>query len=233
MAYRRRRVLRRRPTRRPMRRRRARRVPRPIRGAQVVHRHFRWTSTENDTVLTLPNAVTTTPGTAATALVYRLNQIGGIGEFQALYDQYKITRVYLRISFDVNAVQGVDGVGPTSFPVNQAVWAGPEMYIMNDYDDAAVASVDVIRQSARSKMVRFTPNRSTVRWKCRPRPSIGMQVDDPGIVTSMVPQRAPWLDMSRVDVDHYATKMAFLNFNPNATAIRITVGYAFLCRGTR
>lgn len=197
-------------------------------GRQVVHKFFRWQGQVNDTLVSIPGSTgPATPGQAALAIAYLMSRMAAAAELSVLYDQYKIVRTYLRMSYNWNPDDG-GGVGAA-----QVTGQGPEVLIYNDYDDSTVpANYDDVVQVSRMKRKRFHADRPVISWKCRPKPL--REVYRSAVSTAYEnPTRAPWLDMSSTDIPHYGTKLWFINPSPMLCVVRISVGYKVLCRGVR
>lgn len=208
------------------RRRRYARVPRrPRRGAQQVNKFFRTCAAAATLNLTANAPSPGGGGWLATGYglpAIMFNQIAGESEFAALYDQYKILKVYYRFRFDTGPVPAA-GFEPAKYP-----W----FKIYNDYDDNSTPTDSQIREVTRAKEKRFTPTRLTHGWTVRPR--VAGEVYRSVTSTAYAVRKAPWLDMGIRDVPHYGTKIV-IYVPQGAEPSQITVEWRikFLCRGVR
>lgn len=164
----------------------------------------------------------------AQGLQFNLNQLPSSGEFQSLYDQYKINGVKLKITPATS-----EGILSPLAGTAQPLGFSP-LHTVLDFDDATVpTSEDQLLEYGSHKQT--APFRSHTRYF---KPKCAMQVYRSATSTAYRPISSQWLDMSYVDVPHYGVKVWASAPNTNSgTAQSITYKvYAtlyFACKNTR
>jgi len=129
------------------------------------------------------------------AVGFKLNSLPNYAEFQALYDQYKITRVDIMLRS--NSMQSLDNTTPTSTH-ELPDW----FFVIDNDDDTPITSTASYLQYHNLRFLSLTKN-YTIR--CYPR--VAQMVYDGAITTAYSPATKPvWLDLANADVPHYGIK---------------------------
>lgn len=130
---------------------------------------------------------------------YSLAQVRGIGDFTALFDQYKITHVQVRFFLRI------DPGAQTAATANV-----PRLYYFTDHDDdTAPSSLDNFREHQRLKIVPLNLYKPVV---VNFKPSILTQAFRTTTTVGYCPKWRQWLDMAQTDVPHYGLKWALDDF---------------------
>lgn len=132
----------------------------------------------------------------------------GSAELSALFDQYKMTQVTVRIDWDYN-----------SYPVSSGVAVAPLMYYVADYDDSNSALIAALLQYPGVKTHSFLENGyKPLITSIRPKPL--RDIASTGILTAYGPMtNAPWIRTSDMTTPHYGLKFCASNFGLGGTAL--------------
>lgn len=192
-----------------------------------IHKFKRWISVPQDKdVNTLADGL---------SLYFQFNQLVNYTEFTALYDQYRIEKVLIKLHLITNPDAVVP---PVTIPVttqNVTNWY-PRLWYSPDYDDKQVDAISDFKQRATTKTLILKPNRDYTFW-CKPACQVEAYRDSAGTV-GYCPSFNKWINMADTAVEHYGWKWALdcEGLNPEDTQpykIRLNVCYFFTCRGTR
>lgn len=139
------------------------------------------------------------------ALAFRLNSIPGISEYQALFEEYKITK----INFKFMPRQGYQ---------NQLGQDWGTFNIWNDYDDASTPTDQEFYQKGDAKTINLsTFSRSSFNWSLRPK-VLKPVYKTTGGTFGTTSSKSGWISTNAPDVDHFGTKFLWNNLlYPTAT----------------
>lgn len=150
----------------------------------------------------LPTAAAATLGSSATfALKFLLSDLTQAATFTALYDQYKITKVVIKLyplffygQFGSSA-QAVTAVAPTT-----------RVLTLIDYDDAAApTNLAVMRDYQNCK--EWTINGATKPLTIPIVPHIAVAAFGGGVFASYANESKRWLDCGSATIEHYGLKI--------------------------
>jgi len=199
-----------------------------------VHHFKRWVSSPKDISVNITPTDTTT--TNVGALEFKLSDIVNAGEFTALYDRYKITRVQLR----VHLISNPDAALITGSDVTSVAWNAnnvfPRLWYCPDYDDSAGESIEVFKQRAKAKHFILKPNKDYKFWI---KPATLVQAYESAITTTYEPTWDKWVDMANPNCKYYGWRYALDTDGAaivNTTypyKLRINMCYWFTCKDTK
>lgn len=180
-------------------------------------------TTNNSALISLGTAIGDTIGSQFGAgMNFRLANVENSSDFTALYDQYKIKGVAIKIiPLSDSATANSSGFLPT-------------LYWRRDGDDsAAPANESEVRQSQDTKTMRLTGPRSIYI----PYPKVNNEVQLSGALTGYAPANR-WVDCADTTAIHNGLKFWMKNVDLRAqptttTAFRIEVVYYMLFRGAQ
>jgi hypothetical protein len=147
--------------------------------------------------------------------------LGGVGtfspttpnssEFSALFDQYRIKGITLRLDWDCN-----------SYSVSNISSAAPLLYVVADYDGSTDAAVSDLLQYPQVVTHSFMESGyKPLIMHIKPRPL--MDIASTGVLTAYSPAKvAPFIDTSYMTVPHYGIKLAS---SGNGASTNAVVGY--------
>jgi hypothetical protein len=132
----------------------------------------------------------------------------GSAELSALFDQYRMTQVTVRIDWDYN-----------SYPVSSGVAVAPLMYYVADYDDSTSALIAALLQYPGVKTHSFLENGyKPLITSIRPKPL--RDIASTGILTAYGPMtNAPWIRTADMTTPHYGLKFCASNFGLGGIAL--------------
>ena len=195
----RRRRFKKRRTKRRSRRRRKTKISRWGVSKYNVHQYRRYARVDS---LSLGSNV---PGEATKGFSFSVDQVTQWTEFGALYDQYKINYITLKLMWSPKTSLSVDPNNP-----GQSIY--PVLYYYNDYDDdAAPSSLANIRERSNLRTVRISPNRTI---NIIVKPAISMMMYRSATTTGYGPKWNQKIDVATPDVPHYGLKMC-VSYLPN------------------
>lgn len=140
-------------------------------------------------------------------------------EFAALFDRYKIMGCTFKIMPVVNtylaAPAGSGGVGAAT----NSGTCMPIVHWVVDYDSVEMpagsqAGIDDLRQYSNYKVVRFDGNNKWAKRYWRPKVRGLVASDAVTVQTAAIVQKAPWLDLAAVSVDHFGLRGIIEILNP-------------------
>jgi hypothetical protein len=147
--------------------------------------------------------------------------LGGVGtyapttpnssEFAAIFDQYRIKRVTVRMDWDLD-----------SFSYTNLAQVAPLLFVVADYDSSVDAAVNDLMQYPGLINHSFMQNGySPLIVELSPRPL--MDVASTGVLTAYAPSKVtPFIDTSYMTVPHYGIKVSCVNMGASQNAV---VGY--------
>ncbi len=144
--------------------------------------------------------------------------LGGVGvygpttpnasELAALYDQYRLLQVTVRIDWDYN-----------SYPVSSGTAVAPLLYYVADYDDSTSALIPALLQYPGVQTHSFLENGyRPVIVSLKPKPL--RDIASTGMLTGYGPMAiAPWIRTTEMTVPHYGLKFCASQFSLGGTAL--------------
>lgn len=170
------------------------------------------------------------------ALEFKLSDVVNAGEFTALYDRFKITRVQLRLHLitnpDATLVQGSD-VTSVAWNANNIF---PRIWYSNDYDDSSGEAIEVFKQRAKSKNIILKPNKDYKFWI---KPATLVQMYDSMVSTAYEPAWNKWVDMAQPNTKYYGWRYG-VDLDGGSVVnstypykIRINMCYWFTCKDVK
>lgn len=159
-------------------------------------------------------------GVYTTAFSFKLADLPGVGDFENLFDFYRIS--FVKLHFQLSTTPDAGAAATASYPV---------MYYTRDYDDAAVPlSINDIYQRGNMKRVVLHPNKLvTVTLK----PAVNDLVYKTALASSYTPKWREWIDMSNTDVPHFGLKIGLENWTHPSAGLFVRAEYWFQCKGTQ
>lgn len=159
------------------------------------------------------------PGTTnqydvAFSLKFSLNQLLSFTDITQIADQYKLNSVLVRLA---SGFQVATGTGA----------AVPYVEYIQDHDDAAVPSLNLMRTKMGVKTKYFGPNRNIIKMGVRPR--VSDEIYSTGISTGYSVGRPQWINCDYPAVEHYAIKGIIhnmvLNGTPNSALLNWDISF--------
>lgn len=142
------------------------------------------------------------------AYSFKLNDIPAYGEFTALFDQYKITKIDVFFKLHTNPFLWTATNG--SNVNNGAAISFPTIFLCNDHDDdSGTPTLAELKERQKTRRFVLRPN-SILKWTVRP--SILNQLYRTATTTGYSPQWNKYIDCSAADVPHYGMKF-FLDYD--------------------
>lgn len=126
------------------------------------------------------------------SMTFKLNQLINHTDITGLCDRYKIVQAYTRIYYNKSQAQAGAAAGM------------PYVEFITDHDDSSVSSVSNLREKMGVKLKTFKNASSYIGMKCLPKPS--RELYRPLVTAYEVPAKAPFINSSYPDVEHYGIK---------------------------
>lgn len=162
-------------------------------------------------------------------LAWQLNNLNGYTDFTTLYDQYKITKVVLKIMLTNNPDGGTQ-INTTT--VTGTNWY-PKLWYIPDYDSGSSETLNSIRERQGVKCKILRPN-STFTIVIRPK--VLVQTYRTAVTTGYGP-KSMFLDITAPDVPHYGLKGVWdlQNIVPAVAPFRVNIEqkFYFTCKNVR
>jgi len=135
-------------------------------------------------------------------MFFTLNDIPQAASYQALFDQYRITRIKVMLTYQGETG---DGVYSTTVQANQS--ADKVLWTLVDYDDAAPLTRGALMQyeSAKMHQIGFAMNNPVTRTFV---PHVAMAAYQ-GTFAGYANQAMQWLDTQNANIQHYGFKCCF------------------------
>lgn len=133
---------------------------------------------------------------------FQLNQLAGVTDFTALFDQYKINAVKVFVRSYANSD------GTLSFPM-------PWIEHWNDHDSSLLPTVAGSREIMGVKHKYFSSSKNVATMYVKPKPSVEVGGSS---VTGLIPYGASWLDCADSQIPHFAIKGIIHNYALPAVA---------------
>jgi len=139
---------------------------------------------------------------ASFAMYFTLNDLPQVTQYQAIYDQYRIDRITVMLTY-----QGETGDGVYSTTVQANQQSDKVLWYLVDLDDAAPISRANIQsfENAVMHMIPWAPTRPvTVSFK----PHVAVAAYQ-GTFAGYANQENQWLDTANANIQHYGFKCCF------------------------
>lgn len=158
---------------------------------------------------------------ATFARTFTLDDCNNYGEFQALYDQYKLCGVLAVIQLINNpdATTYLETTNPNTANIY------PKLWYLNDHDDESTISLANIRERASVKCRILRPN---VPIKFFMKPAVLSQMYGTTLTTGYAPKWGQFIDIGNAAVKHYCFKGVIESLGNNAAntyGVRIEYKY--------
>lgn len=128
------------------------------------------------------------------SLKFRLDQLSGYSELTALFDQYKVNGVKVKMAQFYNT-SSLTSVGL------------PWLETFNDHDNSIPEVLGQVRQRMYTKSTYYSASKQVATLYCKPKPSQAVYSNiTSGIVPGASGRINPWLDCSFPNVEHYSIK---------------------------
>jgi len=217
----------------PFRRRmpaRKRKMPKRSRfGNKKLHRQVHvfkrsaYLGTQTATITTLG-----VPTPIATAYNFNLNQLPGVSEFTALFDQYKITGA--KLQFTPALSEGI--LNPTT--PSAATLGYSRFHSVIDYDDSTTPTSE-------DQLLEYGSVKSTAPFRTHTRfikPKMLQEIYRSAVGTAYSPRSGQYIDLTYPDVPHYGIKVWCSAPNTPAgvqgsIAYKVYLTLYFTCKNTR
>lgn len=180
-----------------------------------VHRFSRWAAADTPMVLTA--------GAGALALTFSLDQVASSAEFTTLFDQYRLDRVVVHVSWS-NTALGSGTVNPDSI-------TAPVLRYLRDYDDNTTPTDTAMRQHSQTKQFSVARDQTyTISLK----PAMLTPVyRGAASADGYLPSWNKFIDCGRADVPHFGLKLYANVNNADAGSILLRTKYYFTCKAVR
>ncbi len=158
-------------------------------------------------------------------LIFKLNNITGVSEFQTLYDNYRIDFIELKVYWSPSAV--------VSFaPNNPGSYSYPLIYYHTDPDSVAPpVSLAEMKEFSNVRTRRINPNKTLQIFV---KPAILNEIRQTGGTTSFIPKWNQILDMADVAVEHLGLSVGIQHVpNVSQGTLHVEPIYHITCFGTR
>lgn len=137
------------------------------------------------------NLTTTTQGT----IQFSLDQLPGVSDYTALFDQYMITGV--KVDFRLILDPGAASAGSATYP---------NLYVRRDYDNTATETIQEIAQDNKAKRFILQPNKTRSIFI---RPALQCEYFNTATaLTDKSPVWKRWFDCSNTNMQHLGLKWA-------------------------
>lgn len=166
--------------------------------------------------------ISAAPGNVAYgAFEFKLSDLPGNGDFQNLFDYYKITGVRLRLNLRYDN---------TTAPFLQS--SNPRLWYCTDYDDSiAPSGAQELRERQDCKFRILNPDRS-VNIFLRPKPLVTVYNSLASVGYSI--GKSQWIDMATPALPHYALKYAIEDITQTGgMQVIVEAKYYLAMKGTR
>lgn len=169
-----------------------------------------------DTTRILPTAGAATLGSAATfALKFLLSDLPQATTFTALYDQYKITKIVLRL-YPVYAYGQFGQAGVATL----AAASTNRAFLLVDYDDA-IAPSNLLAMRDYQNVKEYDLNLQKGPIHVTFTPHIAIAAYAAGVFTSYANRGSQWCDCGSAAIEHYGVKIGI----PQVATGNFTTGF--------
>jgi len=179
-----------------------------------------------------PEMISCTGATEVGSIQFTLDEVAGHAEFVAMYDQYKISKVVMKVQL-VNNPDHIEILNSSSV-TNSSNWF-PKFWYIRDYDGGGSDTIAQLKERQGAKFFILKPN---MVKRIAIKPMVTVQTYRTATTTGYSPKKL-FIDMANgTDVPHYGLNYVvdMLGQNPVDTApyvIRIEYQYFFTCKGAR
>lgn len=188
-----------------------RRIPRPV--SSQVHK-FRQTCA----ALNLQGNAAYAPYLAASS--FPLTGLPQVAQFQALYDQFRITHVQMRFMLRTD---------PSAQAAATATY--PRLYYARDYNDLNLpANLNELREYSKCKIVHLKPDKTVV---VNLKPAVLTEVYKTAVSTGYAPKWRQWISTADASVPHYGVKWGVDQFTNTNYWLDVELVYWFDCKNIK
>lgn len=168
--------------------------------------------------------------------VFKLNDLQGVSEFLALFDQYKFVKVECFFHLQTNPDAQYKLNTSTTAPVVNVCNFYPKLWYYSDYDDGGAPLIQEVKEVQAVKCRVLEPNKM-IKHVLKPKPII--QMASAGNTTGTLGYgtlKEQWIDCNNPNVEHYGLKAVVdcEDVTPNDIFItRVEFKYTIAFRGPR
>lgn len=164
-------------------------------------------------------------GESLQAYNFNLQDVTNYTELTAIYDQFRIDYITLKLTWSPKVVQSanVNNPGQTIYPI---------LWYAKDYDDIVVpATLATLKERGNLRSFRLTPNRE---HKISLKPAVLGAMYQSAVATAYSPKWNQKIDMTNSSTPHYGIKMC-ADYLPlqDLGEVNIEAVYHITCFGTR
>lgn len=168
------------------------------------------------------------PTPIAAAYNFNLNQLPGVGDFTALFDQYKITGA--KLTYTPALSEGV--LNPTF--ASAATLGYSRVHSVIDYDDSSTPTSE-------DQLLEYGSHKSTAPFRTHTRfikPKMLQEIYRSSVGTAYSPRAGQFIDLSYPDVPHYGIKV-WVSAPNTPSGVQGSITYKvymtlyFTCKNTR
>lgn len=178
-----------------------------------------------------PLMVSVSSTTSVASINWTFDQVAGYSEFVSMYDQYKISKVIMRVQL-VNNPDASAGLNSASGTTTN--WF-PKFWYVRDYDGGGSDTISQLKERQGAKFFVLKPN---VVKNIVIRPMVTVQTYRTSTTTGYSPKKL-YIDMANgTDVPHYGLNYVVdcLGQDPSDTfpfVVRFEYKFYFACKGAR
>lgn len=160
------------------------------------------------------------------AETFALNKVQNSSELTALYDQYKIMAVVVKVQL-INNPDTIypPGENPGSATNNPTFY--PKLWVLRDYDSSTGSSLSSLRETGKAKMYVLKPNR-ILSFKVKP--AVSRQLYETSLTTGYEPAWPKRIDCTNAGIPHYGLQFNIdtLGVTPwNSGKFQVRVDYLY------
>lgn len=159
-------------------------------------------------------------------LTFQVSDVVNASEFTALYDQFKLTGVKLRMWI----MRDNSASASTAGPAQIAAFKIPLMYYVIDHDTSTDPSTDELRQYSNCKMWQFNNTRP---FSIFIKPKMLTEVYRTNITRSTVPTTPRFISTDQIDTQHFGFRARLINMDDSSITLRRELTYYFSCKNPK
>lgn len=219
MAYRRRRVYRRKPRRRMPMKKKALGATRKVNLRSQVHFFNRWVNTSGSNYRLLVTGSDASPNQYG-AVTFALTDLPSSSDFTNLFDQYKIYKIQYRFMLE-KSVSNSTSTYPGIYP---------RITFIHDFNSTETPSneAELLECGSKCRSVMLTDTRPITRWFTL-KPAIQQQIFNNGSTYTVIPSWKGFLDTDDNGVAHFGIRYAVLN-NFTSMTVKMQCQYFVCCK---
>lgn len=159
-------------------------------------------------------------------LTFQVSDVVNASEFTALYDQFKLTGVKLRMWL----MRDNSASASTAGPAQIAAFRIPLMYYVVDHDTSTDPTTDELRQYSNCKMWQFNNGRP---FSIYIKPKMLTEVYRTPITRSTVPTTPRFISTDQIDTQHFGFRARLINMDDSSILLRRELTYYFSCKNPK